>query len=296
MVCFLSGMGAIMGIVIVLFCFIVVISLIYIFWYLKYGMPGDIPPVLLYHKVTNNFQFEGTWVYKKQFNKQMEWLYDSGYETILPLSLKDIKGQQKKLLITFDDGFADVYNNALPIMEKYGFKGTVFIISGYINKNAYWDLPGKKHYPLLSKHQIKELYSMGWNIGVHSFSHRDLTKVKGEDLKKEIFTAKEILEDLLGENVYLFSYPYGRYNEKVYNMVKEAGYKMAFSSCPSLKNNKIDMFAIYRRSIYITDSMFAFKEKIQPTSWIRYGFEDIAIRSINAVSQLTPIIQRRRYK
>ncbi len=281
-----------MGIAIFITILFAILILLYIWWYNRYGMPTK-PPIILYHKITDNFQFEGTWVKVGQFERQIKYLHEHGYKTIKSLDIDETNG--KGIIITFDDGFEDVYKNAFPIMEKYGFKGIVFIIAGFIGNTAKWDLPGKGKYPLLSSCQIKELYSNGWEIGVHSYSHRDLTKLSEKELRKEVIESKKIIEDMLGEEVYLFSYPYGKYNDLVYNMVKEH-YKMAFASCPPIKNSIRDRYAIYRRGIYITDSMFAFKEKINPTSVIRYGFEDMAIRSINRVSHLTPLIQRRRYK
>lgn len=103
---------------------------------------------------------------------------------------------------TFDDGYVSVYEKAMPILEKYGYTGTVFVITSAIGAFGY-----------MSESQLKSLAQKGWEIGSHTVSHRFLTELSDSDLDYELYASKQRLERL-GLKVTSFAPPGGRYNEK----------------------------------------------------------------------------------
>ena len=126
---------------------------------------------------------------------------------------------EKSIVITFDDGYEDNYLNAYPILKRYGFKGTVFVVGNYIDHSGY-----------LSTQQIKEMISSGWNIEGHTSNHVDLATVDDQTLAKELRESKEKLESIGGKPIHYFAYPFGVYNGKIVGAAKDAGYKMAFTT------------------------------------------------------------------
>ena len=129
-----------------------------------------IVPILLYHHIGYSLQGETVYyVSPEAFDQQMNLLYQWGYKTISVELLARAINQgaelpPKPILLTFDDGSETIYTTALPIMQKYGFTGTSYIVYNYVGIPAY-----------MSADQIHALDTVGWEIGSHGLSHIDLT-------------------------------------------------------------------------------------------------------------------------
>lgn len=179
---------------------------------------GDVTcPVLLYHHTTTGMEDSRYNIDPAVFDQQMKWLYDNGYQTITISQLVDLiynGGQvpQRPVVITFDDGNADNYNNAYPILKKYNFVATFYIVQNYINGQD-----------MITTDQLKELIQNGWEIGSHSKTHSHLP-TDGVDLAQEIRMSKLDLEDLLGVKVNSFAYPFGEINDDVIRLTSSYGY------------------------------------------------------------------------
>jgi peptidoglycan/xylan/chitin deacetylase (PgdA/CDA1 family) len=164
------------------------------------------------------------------FEQQMKYLRENGFRVIGPGELLDFLNYRKAIpknavMITVDDGYRSVYNVAYPILKKYGFTATLFIYIDYVgvsSKAMTWDL-------------LRELKREGFTIGSHSVAHSDLSKKKeSEDdnaylarLKREIFRSKAIIDRKLDQDTLIFSYPFGRRNQTVISLSRQAGYKLA---------------------------------------------------------------------
>lgn len=234
---------------------------------------------ICYHKI-KKFDLSGIWVTPKQFDKQMQYLYKNKYNSIFPEENK----KEKDIIITFDDGYESFYWEAFPILSKYGFKAIVFIPSKYIGKNSEWDVNFGKKEIHLSLQQLIELKKYGIEIGSHSSNHLELKKLPIEKAKEEIINSKKELEDKLGSEVKYFSFPFGRYNNYLVNLVKDAGYKFAFSSNPFANGDIV----IGRIGVYIIDGLVNFKAKLQKNTFT-YMVEAKKSQIINAFSYLTYI-------
>jgi peptidoglycan/xylan/chitin deacetylase (PgdA/CDA1 family) len=159
----------------------------------------------------------------------------------------------KTVAVTFDDGMRNNYIYALPILAKYKIPASIFVITDYINQGEY-----------LTADQIKLMSDMGVDIGSHTLSHLWLTNVDDEARwKSEIAGSKKVLEQLLGKEVKSFCYPGGSFNEKIKNIVKETGYKVAVTTSPGWKFPKDDIFALKRIRISNTsDNLLVFWFKL----------------------------------
>lgn len=156
---------------------------------------------LVYHKITN-FEWGGTWVTPHQFESQMHYLYQNGYKTInlsesfyhqLSFAEGNFSTINHQLLITFDDGYENIYTYAYLLLRKYGFNAIIFIIAGYIGKENLWDVNvGFKRFKHLNWEQIKEMQRAGFVFGSHTVTHPALTKIPINKAKEEIEISKKI--------------------------------------------------------------------------------------------------------
>ncbi|KKR30453.1 hypothetical protein A2715_04515 [Candidatus Woesebacteria bacterium RIFCSPHIGHO2_01_FULL_39_32] len=173
--------------------------------------------VLCYHDVGNsNWEFIVT---KNNFKKQINFLVKKFNVVGLREILKSNNlGRKPRVAITFDDGLSGVYKNAFPILEKLGVPATVFLIRGNLGTTGYMHIT-----------QIKKLIKSGWEIGYHTASHKDLTKLTGNALIKEI-GGKNILEKELGVQISYFAYPHGKYKNETVSIVSKSNFLFAFTT------------------------------------------------------------------
>jgi peptidoglycan/xylan/chitin deacetylase (PgdA/CDA1 family) len=228
-------------------------------------------PIITYHKISNKKEFGLTTVSKTQFDYQMRFLSSKGYKTIC---FKDLTSKkelpEKPIIITFDDGYENVYHNATPIMEKYGYKAVIFVVTDYLGKYNLWEaVPFQQRFKHLSKDQILKMREQDHEIASHGKMHQYLPFLNQLALYEEIKGSKVFLEQILKEKIISFCYPYGRYSEETVKIVKEAGYKYATSNV-KIDNGGYNPFSLKRRSIYSTDSLRAFKTKTSSNTSINF--------------------------
>lgn len=192
----------------------------------KYG-PCRNMPVLMYHHVNSLTGDQATspslTVTTKIFGEQMDFLAQKGYQTITPkemyAGLNNNSLPAKPILITFDDGYVDNFNEAFPILKTHNFKFTIFLPTGLINSGPSY----------LTWSQLNEMKGSGLlTAGAHTWSHKALTKLSSEKLKTEISLSKTQIEDFYGGPVEAFAYPYGSDNPVVETELKNEGFLMAF--------------------------------------------------------------------
>lgn len=201
--------------------------------------------VLNYHKVDN--KDISLSINISDFDKHMKWLKEKGYNSITPDELYEfvVNGAQlpdNPVLITFDDGYADNYRNAYPILKKYGFKGTIFVVTEFLGKYDNY----------LTWDQCQELVNDGFYIESHTANHKIMTKVSDEELMEELSTSRQKIKDKLGWEADYVAYPTGTYNLHIAQLVKEAGYKAAFTIKYDNVSRNSNVFALERVPIFHT--------------------------------------------
>lgn len=178
-------------------------------------------PILAYHMVSDEPEIYS--VDSRDFETQMSYLAAQGYTAISLAELFDATGGKARLpakpvVITFDDGYEDNYSQALPIMEKYGMKATVFVIAGSVGQPGY-----------LSWQQIQEMHNRHTEIGSHTMTHMALNELSPAERRQEIVDSKILLEQHLGTPVEFLAYPYGQFDTAIQEILREAGYRGACS-------------------------------------------------------------------
>ncbi len=222
-------------------------------------------PILTYHQVSDRFNLSITRQRLHQFERGIRFLYELGYRTV---GLEEVgnfcgDGGQRKIALTFDDAYEDVYLNAFPVLQKFGFVACIFVITGYVGKYNSWDYNwGRNKKKHLSWEQIKEMADAGFHFGSHTINHPDLTKIPHSLVEHELKRSKEILEDNLGRSVDFLSYPFGRYNRYVQKEAERLGYKGAYTLAPNPGTKAPDQFAQKRWGVYLLDSPLSLTIKL----------------------------------
>ncbi|MEG6585932.1 polysaccharide deacetylase family protein [Dendrosporobacter sp. 1207_IL3150] len=200
-------------------------------------------PILNYHKVDD--QNIALSVSPQEFDEQMGYLKSQGYNTISPdVFLSYIKGGQnlppKPIIITFDDGYLDNYSNAYPILKKYGFTATIFLVTNLIGNDSRfmnWD-------------QVREMQQSGFIFGSHTVNHTPLTKISTNSVKNELIQSRAKIKKELGYEPCFFAYPTGAYDLNSMKLVREAGYDAAFTIRYGQVGPESNLYALERIPIF----------------------------------------------
>ncbi|MDI6736608.1 MAG: polysaccharide deacetylase family protein [bacterium] len=206
-------------------------------------------PILMYHYIgfaPKEAQNKKLWVSAKKFRQQMAYLKKHGVTSVTFKELKNGVLPDKPVIITFDDGRENNYTEAFPILKEYNFKACMF-------------LPTQKCE--ISIEQLKEMQIYGLEFGSHTKTHPNLLKISESQAKEEIDISRKELEEGLNTRIIVFSYPYGAgaYNEKIKQMVKDAGYSFACG----IKQGKVtlpitDNYSLRRLLVHGNDNIFDF--------------------------------------
>jgi peptidoglycan/xylan/chitin deacetylase (PgdA/CDA1 family) len=159
----------------------------------------------------------------------------------------DGRRQGKVVGLTFDDGYLNNLENALPVLSACGFSATCYAVSDAIGTHNAWDeLSGVPQKPLMSAAQMREWLDAGMEIGAHSRSHADLTTLDRDTANAEIAGCKRALEECLQAEVRHFCYPYGRHSAQHREMVRASGYLSATTVQRGRADSHDDRFALPR--------------------------------------------------
>lgn len=204
-------------------------------------------PILMYHYV--RYVDKGAdplghslSVTPEQFAAQLAWLAANGYETVrMDTVAACLRGEApcpaRAVALTFDDGYMDAYTAALPLLQQYGFVATFYIVSGFVGQPNY-----------MGWAELRALRDAGMEIGAHTVSHPDLTRLSLDDARTEIAQARAALMTELGVPVLSFCYPGGRHSTDIAAIVREAGYTSATTTVQN--GPQADPFTLPRLRIY----------------------------------------------
>lgn len=221
--------------------------------------------ILMYHNISDD-SLDPCAVSPQKFAAQMNWLKTHRYivqslsQTLMDFQNRKVR--RKSVVLTFDDGFSDFLENAVPIMSKYQYSATLFIVAGEVGGVSRWRSPELQK-PLLTWEEIREIAKMGYEISSHGLHHRDLTTLRDKDLETEVSTSKELIEDRIGVPVNAFSYPWGAHSVREIENVKKAGYDCAVAVGSCWENGtETDRFQLERKTMRRADSIDEFAREV----------------------------------
>jgi peptidoglycan/xylan/chitin deacetylase (PgdA/CDA1 family) len=222
-------------------------------------------PILMYHYIRvppNPAEDRMGWglsTSPDDFRQQMSYLDVQGFH---PVTLSDLRAYlngtrllpDRPVVLTFDDGYTDVYTQAFPILKQHHFKAVAYIVSGFVGRSGQNVMPD----------QVREMDAYGIEIGAHTRNHVDLAKASAGDLWYEVKGSKDALEALVGHPVLDFCYPSGKYNSNVIQAVQAAGFESATTTEPGVVHTLADRFAWSRVRVSGSESLSDFAAALQP--------------------------------
>jgi len=239
----------------------------------------DWPLILAYHSVSDE-RTDSLAVRVSDFEMQTAWLHRRGYRsmTLESFNAQTPRKGERVVIITFDDGYADNYTNALPVLKQFGFVATLFPVSNFVDtdKLFWWDEGqvaaerDRSLYRTLTWEQIREMAAYGIEIGSHTCTHPRLTSVSSEQCWDEITRSRAELEDKLGRPVVSFCYPAGDLNAEVITMVEKARYKCAVVT-PPRNGIPLGRYTLRRIGVYHHNNPLLFRLKMMPFVRKNYG-------------------------
>jgi peptidoglycan/xylan/chitin deacetylase (PgdA/CDA1 family) len=222
-------------------------------------IPGQLAkkeiPILMYHSISKHAsqKFKQFAVSPALFAEQMAYLQQHSYTPITVTQFIKVRTQgeqalpERPVIITFDDGFADFYTAAFPVLQQYGFAATLYITTMFVNSTSRWLWgEGEATRLMLTWDQITEISAQGIECGAHSHAHFQLDTLPLVLASDEIVKSKDILEQHLGQEVSSFAYPFGYYTASVKRQVQAAGYTSACAVKFALSSTSTDPFALTR--------------------------------------------------
>lgn len=197
--------------------------------------PKPVPWVAMYHSVgdCSDDPYRIT-VAPERLDQQLAWLHRRGLRgvAVRELLAARARGEDRDLVgLTFDDGYADFLENALPALRRWNCGATLFLLPGQLDAVNSWDPLGPRK-PLLGADGIRRAAAAGVEIGSHGLTHTDLTKADDVTLRAEVANSRMLLEELTGAPVDGFCYPYGTVDSRVVAAVRKAGYGYACAIDP----------------------------------------------------------------
>jgi peptidoglycan/xylan/chitin deacetylase (PgdA/CDA1 family) len=230
-------------------------------------------PILMYHSVSDDppATMRDWSVTPTSFAAQLAHLRHNGFTglTFGELFERRRTGQAmpaRPVVLTFDDGYADGLEDALPIMRRYGFNATIFVTTGWVSDAgplAAGAPPGR----MLAWRQIAELSDAGIEIGAHAHSHPQLDQLSEAKLRSELTVPKDLLEQRLGRPIPSIAYPYGYSSKKVRNLAHEVGYLQAAAVANAVAMPDCDPFQVPRLTVRRSTTLTSFGRVVNQ-QWI----------------------------
>lgn len=235
------------------------------------------PRVLMYHMINehlpkNKSKFNRLRVKPNEFEKQLLWLKKNGFTSFTLSELVNLETiPEKSVVLTFDDGYEDNYTEAFPLLKKYNFKATIYIVLNRFNENwatdkdldkASLELNSEK---MLSNEQVKIMLESGLiEISSHTLDHVNLPKLPKEEKFKQIKESKEKIEHIFSIKCNSFAYPFGFFDKDSVKIVEEVAYSNATTTVNGVfDKSKYSNFEIPRIMISGRQGLFSFILKMK---------------------------------
>jgi peptidoglycan/xylan/chitin deacetylase (PgdA/CDA1 family) len=219
--------------------------------------------VLLYHHVGDAnpaCQNLALSVSASKFKRQVRWLRWRGYKSITPRQWLHHRSTgeplpEKLVMFTFDDAYADLAVNALPILERFGFNGAVYAITKKLGNSLAWD-----GMPVMTREQLLHWASRGFEIGAHTQTHPDLMSLPDPAIIEEVRGSKSDLVEA-GLELSSFAYPYGNYDGRVRDLL-EGIFPIALTCEEGINDADTDLLQIKRTMVHPGDTLLDIEFKV----------------------------------
>jgi len=226
-------------------------------------------PILMYHQIElpapRGTKFRSLTVPPASFRRQMRWMRRLGYQglsmrELMPYLRGDKAG--KVFGITFDDGFRNVLEHALPVLKETGFTATNYFLANQLGGSNDWDAAnGVPTAALMSQPEMLQWAQAGQEVGSHGLEHLHLNRLTQDEAQQQIAQSRQQLSQLVGQEVTAFCYPYGDFNPEHVQMAQAAGYVSATTTERGLVQATDGLFELPRVGIWRSTHLLKFLQK-----------------------------------
>ncbi len=215
-------------------------------------------PILMYHSISSYASpaFRPCTVTPEVFDKHLSYLKERHYTSLTVFQLAQALATgtalpPRPIVITFDDGFADFYTAALPALQRHGFSATLYVATAFVGATSRWlQHMGEGDRAMLTWEQLAEISANGIECAAHTHTHPELDMLPASSARNEIVRSKEVLEDQLGQRVSSFAYPFGFYNPRLQQIVRESGFDSACAIRRKISSTQDNLYALARLAIW----------------------------------------------
>lgn len=223
------------------------------------------PRILMYHAVEEVDEDPNRIsVTPRRFASQMEHLRRRRLRgvSVAELVAAAERGDDRGLVgLTFDDGFDNFIDHALPVLRRRGFTATVFPVVGLLGGGNEWDAGGPE-FRIVDEEQLRTIVASGMEVGSHSLSHPRLSRLPAAEVRREVEDSRSRLEAVVGREVAGFCYPYGDHDPQVVGAVQDAGYAYA---CAYHTHGVWSRFTLPRANVGQSEGAIRLEAKLQLT-------------------------------
>jgi|SRR5579863_71433 len=225
-------------------------------------------PFLMYHEIESSGRalcsldpgYVRYVVTEAEFKRQLELILAQGLQGVsVGEALDNLqRGVHTCVALTFDDGCETDLLVTAPLLRDVGFNATLFIVGGFVGKPGFVD-----------RSRLRQLHDAGFEIGSHSMTHRHLTDLDDDELRGELRSSKDHLEQLIGSPVVHLSCPNGRWSSRVAQFAKQAGYQTISTSRVDHNSSKTDLSNLARLAVMRDTSLEVFSRFVSGTGLVR---------------------------
>ena len=261
--------------------------------YIHRSAGGRGPVALMYHVIEPGHETpDWPWAVSiRQFEAHLELFREFGWQTRTLGEISQGRGavsEERTLVVTFDDGYANNLYAAEALYQR-DMRASWFVVSGSVGREPHWEDPGRPAGRMLSAGELRDLAAAGHEIGSHGVNHLRLPEISDPDRSFELTASKAALQDLLGQSVDSFAYPFGAWDERSEAVVIEAGYRSACTTQTGLAWVDAHPYRLRRLTVFNTDTVGMLARKLAFAShdagWgsvVRYGARRVSARAFGS--------------
>ena len=227
--------------------------------------PPGTARVIYYHRIDD--EQHRSCVAPRAFAEQMAHLRSDGWNVMPLAAMRDHLDAhrpfpERTVAVTFDDGFADNYGAAFPVLAKHALPATIFLAAGFMDGDDLPVLRDRSGIRPLTWPQVQEMARHGVAFGAHTMTHRSLTELTPDEIEREVIESRDVVADKVGAPVETFCYPRGHFDERVKQVVRAAGFRIACTTMPGCVTPDTHPFSLRRTFIARDDSLRDFARKL----------------------------------
>ena len=224
-------------------------------------------PILIYHSISSvaTPKFRQFVVSPGAFGEQMAFLHQQGFTPVTVTQFIQARSRgafapgERPIILTFDDGYADFYTAALPILRQYNFTATLFVTTAFVEGASRWLRRERETARrMVNWQQLSEIVTCGIECGAHTHTHPQLDTLSATAARNEMAHSKELLQDHLGQEVSSFAYPYGYQTARLRQLARETGYTSACAVRHAKSSLNDDAFCLARLMVHANTDLNTF--------------------------------------